>query len=138
MLFLDIASYTRLVTALGAEAAHDAFYFNRSAIELMLDARQYERALRYARSMEQAFSAEPVPMVQFFAGRARALVAFGSGSRDVALALERLRNDALTAGMHVALEGIDRALATMRSIYTERRGAESAEDSETAGKQSYY
>jgi tetratricopeptide (TPR) repeat protein len=124
--------------ALGS-IAFNAFYFNRSAIELMLDAHQYERALRYTNSMEEAFAAESIPLVQFFADRARALVAFGSGSRDVgiALELERLRNDALRAGVHAALERIDRALATMRAVYTERRGAENAEDSETTGKQSY-
>jgi tetratricopeptide (TPR) repeat protein len=119
--------------------AFNAFYFNRSAMELMLDAHQYERALRYTRSMEEAFGAEPVPLVQFVADRARALVAFGRGSRDVGLALEleRLRNDALTVGMHVPLEGIDRALATMRTAYTQRTGAENTEDAETTGKQSY-
>ncbi len=119
--------------------AFNAFYFNRSAMELMLDAHQYERALRYTRSMEEAFGAEPVPLVQFVADRARALVAFGRGSRDVGLALEleRLRNDAVAVGMHVALEGIDRALATMRTAYTQRTGAENTEDAETTGKQSY-
>ena len=50
---------------------------------------------------------------------------------------DHLRNDALTVGMHVPLEGIDRALAAMRTAYTQRTGAENTEDAETTGKQTY-
>ncbi len=95
----------------------NAFFFNRTAIDLKLELGDLDAALRYVQSMEDAFAAEAVPLVQFTASRARALIAFKRGSRDLPLLieLERLQRDAQVAGLNLARKPIDAAIAAMQS-----------------------
>ncbi|HWT34866.1 MAG TPA: adenylate/guanylate cyclase domain-containing protein [Paraburkholderia sp.] len=98
---------------------HNHLWFYRDAIDAMLAARNPAGALRYVEALEKYTCAEPLPWVQLFAARGRALAATLDGSGDDAdlRELRRVRADLAAAGFNGALCEID---AVLTGIQTSR------------------
>jgi tetratricopeptide (TPR) repeat protein len=80
--------------------AHCHLAFYHWGIDALLDAREWPEVDRYAGRLEQAMQGEPLPLVEFFVARARALAAAGRGEPDraaLAECLDRARAWDLTA-----------------------------------------
>jgi class 3 adenylate cyclase/tetratricopeptide (TPR) repeat protein len=92
--------------------AHAHLDFYAWAIDVMLDAGQWERALRYADALESYARAEPLPWSECLVARGRALAAAGKGNADRG-ALEACRRDALRLGFDAAVLRLDAALAKL-------------------------
>jgi len=92
------------------------YYFNLTGMELSLQEGELDQALQFASRMEQAFIAEPVPLVQFTVAQGRARVAVRRGADDPSTLaeLERLQQDAIRAHLKFMQTPIDEAIAIMR------------------------
>ena len=92
--------------------SHCHLHFYRDAIDVSLDARAWDAALRYASALETYVSGEPLPWASLLIERGRALVAVGSGRATGAVfdQLLRIRAEIERARMINALPGLDRAL----------------------------
>src|SRR5262249_39063774 len=95
--------------------SHHHFSFYRDAIETCVRNGEWDSAESYGASWEQYTRPEPVPLVDFFVARGRALVAAGRGRRDPATLdmLHRLRQEGVRLGYKLALPAIETALATI-------------------------
>ncbi|MBP0592221.1 AAA family ATPase [Paraburkholderia sp. LEh10] len=93
--------------------AHNHLWFYRDAIDAMLSARDPDRAIRYVAALEDFTRAEPLPWVQLFAARGRAMAALLRDSSDEAAAAElrRVRAALANAGFGGALKAVDALLA---------------------------
>jgi class 3 adenylate cyclase/tetratricopeptide (TPR) repeat protein len=96
---------------------HNYFWFYREAIQGALERGEWGDARRFAASLEDYTSAEPLPWSDFFIARARALAATGEGRRDEGLIAElaRLRDIAVTVGFKHAQKAIDDSLAAQQA-----------------------
>ncbi len=94
---------------------HNYLWFYRDAIEVCLRANQWEKVEIYAKALETYTSAEPLPSSDFFMARGRALAAFGRGRRndEIALELQRLRDEAKQTGLKNDLPALEQALASI-------------------------
>lgn len=94
-------------------ASHNYFWFHRNAVELALDWRNWDEADRHADALIAYTQAERLPFSDLLAARGHALAAFGRGARNTALlaTLSTLRDEALTAGVRMALPALDAALS---------------------------
>ncbi len=93
--------------------AHSHLWFYREAIEASLEAREWAAALNYADALQDFARFEPLPWVDFYVERGRCIVAVMQSADDAAATarLQRVRENAVAAGVGWALEGIDRVLA---------------------------
>ena len=92
--------------------SHNYFWFYRDAIDVSLDAGDWDNAERYAASLEDYTRAEPLPWSDFFFARGRVLATYGRGSRDEALyaTLRDLLNQAHRLGIRLGARRIEDAL----------------------------
>jgi class 3 adenylate cyclase/tetratricopeptide (TPR) repeat protein len=92
--------------------SHNHLWFYPAAIEVSLQCEEWREAERHAGALEAYTRPEPLPWADFHVARGRALAAFGAGRRDgsVAQQLQRLRAEALSAGVVHALAAIEDAL----------------------------
>jgi hypothetical protein len=97
--------------------SHNHLLFPRDAIEVYLEAGNWDRVERCAAELEQYTRSEPLPFADFYIARGRALAAFGRGESDLAklaTELKRLRAEGERLGIRVALRGIETAINRMR------------------------
>ena len=94
--------------------AHNHFWFYRDVMEAMLNHGCWGDADAYAQALEEFTRPEHLPWTDFFIGRARALAAFGRGTRDAAILgeLRLLREDGERMGLLTSLRALDEALGT--------------------------
>ncbi len=92
---------------------HNYFWFYRDAMEVCLREGLWDKALHYARALEDYTAAQPLPWSNFHIRRCRALAAAGQGHRkpDLHLELQRLQSEAKDAGFRFAGIALERALA---------------------------
>lgn len=95
--------------------SHNHFIFREHGIEACLDVGEWDAVEGLCRGLDQYTAADPLPWSLFVSARGRALVRCGRGERDEGLRVEltRLRDEALAAGLCVALPALDRALAAI-------------------------
>jgi hypothetical protein len=97
--------------------SHNHLLFPRDAIEAYLEAGDWERVERCAAELEQYTRFEPLPFADFYIARGRALAALGCGQSDtteLAVELERVRDQGEQIGIRVALPGIEIAINQLR------------------------
>jgi hypothetical protein len=97
--------------------SHNHLLFPRDAIEVYLEAGDWDRVEATAAQLEQYTQSEPLPFAGFYAARGRSLAAFGRGQSDMtvlAAELDRLCDDGKRLGILVALPGIEAALEELR------------------------
>jgi len=101
---------------LGADClAHGLLLFYRDAIDISLEDRNWDEALRYADGLEAFFQTEPLFFAELIAARARGLVALarrGPEPRTVA-SLKTLREEIRCAGLGALVPAIDAALPSV-------------------------
>jgi hypothetical protein len=89
--------------------SHNHLLFPRDAIEVYLEAGDWEGVERSTARLMQYTRSEPLPFADFYIARARALAACGRGQSDTA-ELERLREEGERLGLRVALPEIVKAI----------------------------
>jgi class 3 adenylate cyclase/tetratricopeptide (TPR) repeat protein len=94
-------------------AAHTHIFFARIAIDHALSVGDWDKADHYAERLEEYTRGHPLAWPDFMIGRARALAAWGRGSRcpELVIELERLRECAAKHGLALAKPQLDEALA---------------------------
>jgi tetratricopeptide (TPR) repeat protein len=92
--------------------SHNYLWFYRDAIDVSLDAGDWDNAERYAAALEDYTRAEPLPWSDFFIARGRVLATHGRGSREEALyaTLRDLFNQAQRLGIRLGARRIEDAL----------------------------
>jgi class 3 adenylate cyclase/tetratricopeptide (TPR) repeat protein len=92
--------------------SHNYFWFYRDAIDVSLDAGDWDSAERYTAALEDYTRPEPLPWSDFFVARGRALATWGRGTQDGALhaTLHDLSNEAHRLGIKLAAQRIGDAL----------------------------
>jgi tetratricopeptide (TPR) repeat protein len=90
--------------------SHCHYAFLKDAIDVALDAGEWDEAERYASALEDYSRAEPLAVIDFHVARGRALAACGRGDPDRA-ALEACQRRAIEWRMPGPLEALDAALA---------------------------
>jgi hypothetical protein len=95
---------------------HNHVFFYRYAIELFMEAADWDTAERYTNALESLFREEAVPVATFIADRAHALIAAGRGVRDPALlaSIEKLARKARDARSVIWASALDEAANRMR------------------------
>jgi tetratricopeptide (TPR) repeat protein len=98
----------------GDNISHNYLGFYPRAMETCLQTGERDEVDRYAQALEDYTSAEPLPYIDFFIARGRALAAFGRGNRDEATMqeLQRLRDEAERVGLKLAMHALEEALAS--------------------------
>jgi tetratricopeptide (TPR) repeat protein len=93
--------------------AHNHVWFARTAIDHAVAIGAWDRAEHYAARLEEYTRGQPLAWPDFMIARARALAAWGRGtrSRDVIAELEQLRECAVRHGLVLATPQLDEALA---------------------------
>jgi tetratricopeptide (TPR) repeat protein len=93
--------------------AHNHIWFARTAIDHAVAIGAWDRAEHYAARLEDYTRGQPLAWPDFMIARARALAAWGRGtrSRDVIAELEHLRECAVRHGLVLATPQLDEALA---------------------------
>ena len=93
--------------------AHNHIWFARIAIDHALANGAWDQAERYAARLEDYTRGHPLAWPDFMIARARALAAWGRGtrSRELVTELERLRECAVQHGLALAAPQLDEALA---------------------------
>jgi tetratricopeptide (TPR) repeat protein len=97
--------------------SHNHLLFPRDAIEVYLEAGDWDRVEHSAAELEQYTRSEPLPFADFYVARSRALAASRRGQRDVAAltaVLERVRDEGERLGIQVALPGIEATINQLR------------------------
>ncbi len=92
---------------------HNYFGFYPEAIEIALSDAAWDEVDRYCASLADYTRPEPLPFSDFYIAYGRALAAFGRGLRDKATIdeIERLRDEAVRAGLTRSSPRLDQALA---------------------------
>ncbi|MGF6300879.1 MULTISPECIES: ATP-binding protein [Paraburkholderia] len=96
--------------------SHNHFLFRRDAIDACIDWRRWDDAAHHAAALEDYARREPSAFSAFFVARARALVSYGKGNRDLASLneLRRLKQEGGKSGFLYAIQAIDAALSRER------------------------
>jgi class 3 adenylate cyclase/tetratricopeptide (TPR) repeat protein len=91
---------------------HNYFWFYRDAIEVCLDAGEWDNVERYAAALDDYTRPEPLPWSDFFIARGRALATYGRGRLDAALGvkLRDLCNEAHRLGLRLSAPRVEDAL----------------------------
>ncbi|MCX4150086.1 MULTISPECIES: adenylate/guanylate cyclase domain-containing protein [Paraburkholderia] len=99
-------------TLAAGAVSHNHYLFRRDAIDACLDRGLWDAAAAHAAALEDYASREPSPFSGFVVARARALLSYGMGNRDVALMteLQRLKEEGQRFGFLHALPAIDAAV----------------------------
>ena len=92
---------------------HNYFGFYPEAIEIALSDAAWDEVDRYCASLADYTRPEPLPFSDFYITYGRTLAAFGRGARDKATIdeIERLRDEAVRAGLTRSFPRLDQALA---------------------------
>lgn len=92
---------------------HNQPFFFRDAIEVMLDRGDWDGANRYADALAAFPPGETLPWSEYYAARARGLIAWGQGARDdeAVATLNRLRDEAQRIGLVSVVSALDQALS---------------------------
>ncbi|WP_429342534.1 hypothetical protein [Paraburkholderia sp. GAS42] len=92
--------------------SHNHFLFRRGAIDACIDRGLWDAAATHAAALEDYARREPSPFSAFVVARARALVSYGRGNRDLASLneLQQLKEEGRRLGFLHALLAIDAAL----------------------------
>jgi len=92
--------------------AHSRLMFYRDAIDVSLEEKNWEEALRYANDLEAFARPEPFEFVRLVAARARGLAALGRRGPEPELMaqLTSLRDEIRRAGLGALVPGIEAAL----------------------------
>ena len=95
--------------------AHGRLMFYRDAIDLSLEQRSWEEALRLTDALEEFVRREPLRFAELVAARARGLVALArrGPEPEIIARLKSLRDQILRAGLGGLVPGIDAALASV-------------------------
>ncbi len=97
--------------------SHNHLLFPRDAIEVYLEAGDWDRVERSAAELEQYTRSEPLPFADFYVARGRALAAFRRGQwhvAELAALLKRVRDEGERLGIRVALPGIEATINQLR------------------------
>jgi class 3 adenylate cyclase/tetratricopeptide (TPR) repeat protein len=97
--------------------SHNHLLFPREAIEVYLEAGDWERAERCATELERYTRSDPLPFAEFYIALGRALAACGRGQSDtleLVPELKRLCDVGQRLGILVALPGIKAAIGNVR------------------------
>ncbi|MCP4327709.1 MAG: AAA family ATPase [Alphaproteobacteria bacterium] len=91
------------------------FEFYIGAMETSLRIGDWDRVDRYAAALEDYTREEPLPLIDFFIKRGRALAAFGRNNHneDVVSQIQRLRDTAEQMNLQTASPAIEAALRTL-------------------------
>ena len=94
--------------------SHNHFMFYPDAIEISLNAGEWDRAERYSSALEDFTKAEPLPWSDFFIARGRVLSAVGRRRWDAELKAEvqRLYSEAERANIAIAMPALKAVLNT--------------------------
>ena len=108
-----LAEGERLLTA--GSLSHNHIWFYQAAADSALEQRDWPAAERYADALAAFTRGEPLPYVDCFVARTKALAAFGRGRRNRALqqALREVRASAAALGWQSLLPELDEALAAL-------------------------
>ncbi len=108
-----LAEGERLLAA--GSISHNHFWFYQAAIDSALERGEWQEAERCADALAAYTSGEPLPYLDGFVARGKALAAFGRGRRDRALrdALQGARAQAEALGWRSGLPALDRSLAAL-------------------------
>jgi tetratricopeptide (TPR) repeat protein len=92
---------------------HTYLAFYPDAIEMALGDAAWDEVERYATALADYTRSDPLPFTDFYIAYGRTLAAFGRGARDKATIdeIERLKNEAITAGLTRSFPQLDEALA---------------------------
>ena len=92
---------------------HNHFWFHRNAIELALQERDWDEVDRHADALAAYTQAERLPFSDLLTARGHALAAFGRGALgpNLVATLSGLRDEALAAGVKMALPALEAALS---------------------------
>ena len=92
---------------------HNHYRFHQAVIEAALSAHDWDEVCRHIKALETYTRPEPVPWVDFYIRRARALASFGQGFGDKAAIheLAALRDEARHLGLLSATGLVEQALA---------------------------
>jgi tetratricopeptide (TPR) repeat protein len=97
--------------------SHNHLLFPRDAIEVYLEAENWDRVERTAAELEQYTRSESLPFAEFYIAHGRALAACGRGPSDttrVVAELQRLLDEGERLGIRVALPGIETTINQLR------------------------
>ena len=99
-----------------ASVSHNHISLREHGIEASIDAGDWQAAEDCCMKLEQYTAGEPLQWSDFLIARGRALARFGRGERGATLRadLTRLRDEAATAELNVALPALDKALTEIR------------------------
>ena len=97
--------------------SHNHLLFPRDAIEVYLEAGNWDRVERTVAELEHYTRSEPLPFADFYIARGRALAACGRDQSDMAelaAELERIHDEGERLGIRVALRGTETAISQLR------------------------
>ena len=97
--------------------SHNHLLFPRDAIEVYLEAGNWDCVERAVAELEHYTRSEPLPFADFYIARGRALAACGRGQSDMAelaAELERIHDEGERLGIRVALRGTETAISQLR------------------------
>jgi class 3 adenylate cyclase/tetratricopeptide (TPR) repeat protein len=97
--------------------SHNHLLFPRDAIEVYLEADNWDCVERAVAELEHYTRSEPLPFADFYIARGRALAACGRGQSDMAelaAELERIHDEGERLGIRVALRGTETAISQLR------------------------
>ncbi len=96
--------------------SHNYYWFYRDAMEVCLNAGDWESVERYAAALEDYTRPEPTPWSEFFIMRGRVLATYGRGQRDDSqlATLAGLSREAQRMGLKVAARSIEDAICAIR------------------------
>ena len=97
--------------------SHNHLLFPRDAIEVYLEAGNWDRVERTVAELEHYTRSEPLPFADFYIARGRALAACGRGQSEMAelaAELERIHDEGERLGIRVALRGTETAISQLR------------------------
>jgi len=97
--------------------SHNHLLFPRDAIEVYLEADNWDRVEGTAAELERYTRSEPLPFAEFYIAYGRALAACGRGPSDttgIVAELQRLLDEGERLGIRVALPGIETTINQLR------------------------
>jgi len=95
--------------------AHARLMFYRDAIDVSLEEKNWEEALRHASALEAVVRPEPLPFAELVAERARVLVALArqGAEPEIMARLGSLRDRIQRSGLGGLVPGIEDAMASV-------------------------
>ena len=96
---------------------HNYIDFYEEAMQVCLEAKEWDEVDRYAKALEDYTAEDPIPRCTLFINRGRALADFGRGNRgpEVFESLHRIHEELSRINFVIALPEIEDALQYQRS-----------------------